>query len=52
MDPYVQAALMALAGGLGCFLIFRFFVPLLPGDGREAERRAEAEREASAKAAE
>jgi hypothetical protein len=52
MDPYIQAALAAGAGGLGAFLIFRFLVPLLPGDGREQERRARAEREAAEKAAE
>jgi len=43
MDPYVQASLTALAGAFGCFLVFRFLVPLLPGDGREEERRARAE---------
>lgn len=52
MDPYVQAALTAGFAAVGAFLIFRFFVPLLPGDGREEERRARAEREAAERAAE
>jgi hypothetical protein len=57
MDPVTQGLLTAMLGCLGCFLIFRFVVPLFPGDGREAERRAtrereRQEREAASKAAE
>jgi hypothetical protein len=57
MDPVTQGFVTAMLGCLGCFLIFRFIVPLFPGDGREAERlarweRERQEREAAAKAAE
>lgn len=57
MDPYVQAALIAGGAGVIVFVILRFIVPLLPGDGREQERLAamrktRAEREAAAKLAE
>lgn len=52
MDPYLQGAIVLVASAISVALVLRFFVPLLPGDGREEERRAQAERDAAAKAAE
>jgi hypothetical protein len=57
MEPGPQILLVTLATIAFAFVMLRFIVPLFPGDGREAERLAQwererREREAASKAAE